>query len=467
MTFRDLEEGLPGGSSYWIYNPTVVAATGHAYHGLARVSLAVGDGGRCAAAEAEMRGGGGGTRGDGVAVAEAVLFCRKWYVGGFRDVVVQWWAPADAPCDARVVRVLDEGEDPRLYRSGRDVKMTLQRWELLSFLDAGPTFDVVRALYESPINARGGPVDGDVYAVRLVHARGRPDRGCASFDAFRCPAPVGARYETWWLWQRVIYACGASPKAQDRLTHMLANAATNASSVDAANFPSAEDKNWSPFPSYEATGLMLFTFAPFATCAVVRKSATCAECVPVASRHNPRADAACGSAKNRSLALLAARGLPAPDATRCVIHLNGVPLLPWGPVGAALGIAHAVVHLAYAGRNDAEGEIVHASRDYEHFFFLATEDGVTSVSRPLPLRRKISHAPWFDFCDARRDVLADRTARARRAAHPDGECGRNVAFVSGADALPDGGVAVAYGVGDRESRLARYSREDVDALFLP
>ena len=39
MTFRDLERGLPGGSSYWIYNPTVVAATGHAYHGLARVLI--------------------------------------------------------------------------------------------------------------------------------------------------------------------------------------------------------------------------------------------------------------------------------------------------------------------------------------------------------------------------------------------------------------------------------------------
>jgi len=191
MTFRDLDSGLPGGSSYWIYNPTVVRATAAAYQGLARVSLAVGDEGRCRAVEREA-----GAAADAIAAAEAVLYCRKWFVGGFRDVVVQWWAPASAPCDARVVRVLDEGEDPRLYRAGDAVRMTLQRWELLAFDGGGRRYDVVRALYESPVAASGAPERGDVYATRLVHRRGRADRGCAAFARFTCPTTAGARYRS-------------------------------------------------------------------------------------------------------------------------------------------------------------------------------------------------------------------------------------------------------------------------------
>lgn len=86
------------------------------------------------------------------------------------------------------------------------------------------------------------------------------------------------------------------------------------------------------------------------------------------------------------------------------------------------------------------------------------------MSRPLPLRRKISHAPWFDACDVKGDA-ADPWARARRGAHPFAECGRNVAFVSGLEPLAGGRLALAYGVGDREARVALLRAGEVRALF--
>ena len=89
-------------------------------------------------------------------------------------------------------------------------------------------------------------------SARQVHRRGRDDRGCDAFAGFSCPAAPGARFNTWWLWQRILYACGAAPRARGRLGAMLAETAWNATAVTDREFPVTEDKNWSPFPSRAA-----------------------------------------------------------------------------------------------------------------------------------------------------------------------------------------------------------------------
>ena len=469
MRFREIEGGLPPDTSYWVYNPTVVRTDGGNYHGLARVSLSLGDGGGCNAAEASRS---GTSAEDVVAAADAVLYCRKWYSGGHRDLVIQWWAPADDICDARVAKILGEGEDPRLYRAAAGAAhpfyLTVQRWELLAFDDDFGAFEVTRAIYEAPVTARGGPANGELFDTRLVM---EDRRSCGDYGPHDCPFELGKDYKAYWLWPRLLWACGGSPAGAGRMGWMFWASTWNATSHVDWRFPFYEDKNWSPFPDYATSGLMLFKFSPFVTCAVETTAKRCGSCVPrVRENNDARTADACEGATRRTLADLKSRGHPPPDYHRCVVHLNGVPLLTppaalGAPAGAGLGVAHAVVHVRYDGRTEEEGPVVHALRDYDHFFFLASPDGVSRVSRPIPLRRKISHAPWFDFCDLRRDVVDDRTARKRRFAHAFGECGRNVAFVSGADATLDGGVLLSYGVGDRESRAVTLTGPFVAALF--
>ena len=188
MRFQEIEGGLPPDTSYWVYNPTVVRTDGGNYHGLARVSLSLGDGGGCNAAEASRS---GTSAEDVVAAADAVLYCRKWYSGGHRDLVIQWWAPADDICDARVAKILGEGEDPRLYRAAAGAAhpfyLTVQRWELLAFDDDFGAFEVTRAIYQAPVTARGGPANGELFDTRLVM---EDRRTCGDYAAHDCPLIV-------------------------------------------------------------------------------------------------------------------------------------------------------------------------------------------------------------------------------------------------------------------------------------
>ena len=209
MRFREIEGGLPPDTSYWVYNPTVVRTDGGNYHGLARVSLSLGDGGGCNAAEASRS---GTSAEDVVAAADAVLYCRKWYSGGHRDLVIQWWAPADDICDARVAKILGEGEDPRLYRAAAGAEhpfyLTVQRWELLAFDDDFGAFEVTRAIYQAPVTARGGPANGELFDTRLVM---EDRRTCGDYGPHDCPFELGKDYKAYWLWPRLLWACGGSP----------------------------------------------------------------------------------------------------------------------------------------------------------------------------------------------------------------------------------------------------------------
>ena len=235
MRFQEIEGGLPPDTSYWVYNPTVVRTDGGNYHGLARVSLSLGDGGGCNAAEASRS---GTSAEDVVAAADAVLYCRKWYSGGHRDLVIQWWAPADDICDARVAKILGEGEDPRLYRAAAGAAhpfyLTVQRWELLAFDDDFGAFEVTRAIYQAPVTARGGPANGELFDTRLVM---EDRRTCGDYAAHDCPFELGKDYKAYWLWPRLLWACGGSPAGAGRLGWMFWASTWNATSHLDWRFP--------------------------------------------------------------------------------------------------------------------------------------------------------------------------------------------------------------------------------------
>jgi len=103
---------LPPNSSYFAYNPTMVAHPDEGrFVGISRVQMVLNDNFSCQMSNATNY-----TDVEQLQISAQTLFCR-WTRGmdQSRDLLVEWESPLESPCEARFVRLLGEGEDPRLF----------------------------------------------------------------------------------------------------------------------------------------------------------------------------------------------------------------------------------------------------------------------------------------------------------------------------------------------------------------
>ncbi|KAJ1445198.1 hypothetical protein M885DRAFT_550715 [Pelagophyceae sp. CCMP2097] len=262
---------VPGESSFWIYNPTAVAAgSGDHVGGLARMSVVLGDGFSCfnakpdAAAVASFSGDVAAARHD------AVLRCRSGLSNSLRDLLVQWTAPARSPCDAAVSAVVGEGEDPKIHFAGRGARVTAQRWERHDIFDAGAWHAAtVRAMYQGPAGTHAKPPEP--WATRMIYVpKKRPaaepawyPKTCAAFAALRCSGLRDVDEESYESWVRAPHICQNAPERIANVSPWAVPYIT-------------EDKNWSPFET--DVRLWLYSFDPFVVCEEADDGGGCSEC---------------------------------------------------------------------------------------------------------------------------------------------------------------------------------------------
>lgn len=201
-------EILPPNSSWFAYNPSMLVRQGRGVIGNTRVQMVLGDNHIC------QQSGKDGTPEGNLKMTGDIMRCR-WEHGMFhsRDLIVEWEASLASPCHARMIRVMNEGEDPRLFHSASGAILStyehFEAWrldgmELHSKLAIRPLL-----LYEWGSELLGGDEGGVMpRAARLVYSGAHTSANRFLTDAMsRNPAAFGDSLELWGEVQSLLTSC--------------------------------------------------------------------------------------------------------------------------------------------------------------------------------------------------------------------------------------------------------------------
>ena len=201
-------EILPPNSSWFAYNPSMIVRQGRGVIGSTRVQMVLGDNHTCQQRDTN------GTPEGNLKMAGDITRCR-WELGMYqsRDLIVEWEASLDSPCHARMVRVMNEGEDPRLFHSASGAILstyehfeawTVDGMELESKLAIRPLL-----LYEWGSELLGGDEGGVMpRTARLVYSGAHTLANKFLLDAMsRNPAAFGNSLELWGEVQSLLSSC--------------------------------------------------------------------------------------------------------------------------------------------------------------------------------------------------------------------------------------------------------------------
>lgn len=203
-------EILPPNSSWFAYNPSMIVRQGRGVIGSTRVQMVLGDNHTCQQRDTN------GTPEGNLKMAGDITRCI-WELpaafGSLRDLIVEWEASLASPCHARMIRVMNEGEDPRIFHSASGAYLStyehFEAWTVNGLALESKLAMRPLLLYEWGSELLGGDEGGVMpRTARLVYSGAHNSANTFLLDAMsRNSAAFGDSLELWGEVQSLLTSC--------------------------------------------------------------------------------------------------------------------------------------------------------------------------------------------------------------------------------------------------------------------